>query len=123
MTLCASITVPVRVSERLLWGLIAIRLYFGAIPFRQSAALRLQAWGFLQPPRQSWMHSMHMHAWFGLCVLFLDCPQALLADLIRSATILVLCLFRRQCALTVVFGHRLAYGWYHAGRLAHVDKC
>lgn len=59
-----------------------------------------------------------MHVWLGMCVLDLGCLHALFANLIRSATVFVACLFNRQCTFTFIMGWGSVYGWYHAGRVA-----
>ena len=90
------------VRESVSWCLIANRLYLGAILFRCVTASRVHAWGFLHPPQWSWTHSLQMQVWLGMCIPLTSCLRALFANLIRSATVFVACLFSIHHACTFV---------------------
>ena len=78
------------VKDRVLWCSMAVGLYLGAMSLSLVSALTAHTWGFLHPFLLSITHSMHMHAWSGLCALFCVWFEALFADLIRLATIFIL---------------------------------
>ena len=63
---------------------------------------------------------MQMHAWLLKCVMFLALLHALSTIFIRSATDLVVWLFRRQCALTFTSRQGSVYGCYQVGRAAQM---
>jgi hypothetical protein len=101
------------VSESVSWYSIAVGLYLGAMSLRRARASSAQAWGFLQPPHLSLTHSMQMQAGDGTCVVSRLRSLSLRAILIRSATVFVVCLFRRHFVATFVRGR-----WSAAGRFA-----
>ena len=88
---------------------------FRAILLILICASTAHAWGFLQPFCLSLTQSWHMHCGPLRCVRSL-CVSHSLADIwIRSATLVVSCIFSRHFDSTFVIGCGFAAMWYHAG--------